>query len=261
MQEGNLSLSFSKLNHPESISNEMNIKAYHYEKAIEGKVSDLNPLLIFESCIIDLSGKQFACDHSHCKESHECIHKGKAEDHFVFHELRVHPDDRQLWCDEVFPDILLFINESHAKDLSSYRFIFNHRYIHKDESISQFMHEGSINMTKGKTIPSMKLKAFAEIGDFKSDDTMILTIFIYNTDWGYRKVFRKVYGGKYPNQLSLREMEIVKLCHEGYSGKMIAEKLNLSIHTVKNHKRNCMEKTMTHNITELIHQCIKFGWL
>jgi DNA-binding CsgD family transcriptional regulator len=261
MSEGNNSLTFSKMNHPEIIRNEMNIKAFHYERAIEGKVKDQNPLLIFESCIIDLSGKQFACDHSHCRENQECIHKGKAEDNFGFHELRVHPDDRKLWCNEVFPDILKFINESHAKDLSSYRFIFNHRYIHRDESISQFMHEGAINLIQGQSIPSMKLKAFAEIGDFKTDETMILTIFIYNTDWGYRKVFRKVYGAKYPNELSLREMEIVKLCQEGYSGKMIAEKLNLSIHTVKNHKRNCMEKTMTHNITELIHVCIQHGWL
>jgi DNA-binding CsgD family transcriptional regulator len=261
MQEGNIPLSFSQLNHHESIRNEMNIKAFHYEKAIEGKISAQNPLLIFESCIVDLSGKQFACDHSRCKENQECIHKGKAEDNFGFHELRVHPDDRRLWCDEVFPDILHFINESPLKDLSSFRFIFNHRYIHKDESISQFMHEGVINRTQKKTIPSMKLNAFAEIGDFKTDDTMILTIFIYNTDWGYRKVFRKVYGGKHPYLLSYREIEIVKLCHKGYSVKMIAEKLNLSIHTVKNHRRHCMEKTMTHNITELIHFCIQHGWL
>jgi DNA-binding NarL/FixJ family response regulator len=56
-------------------------------------------------------------------------------------------------------------------------------------------------------------------------------------------------------------MEIIRLCHEGLSSKMIAEKLNLSIHTVKNHKRNSMNKTLTHNITELIHLCIKNNWL
>lgn len=90
---------------------------------------------------------------------------------------------------------------------------------------------------------------------------MILTVFSYSVDLGYRKVFRKVYGGKYFSELSQREMEIIRLCHEGFSSKMIAEKLNLSIHTVKNHKRNCMEKTMTHNISELIHMCIQSGWL
>jgi DNA-binding CsgD family transcriptional regulator len=30
---------------------------------------------------------------------------------------------------------------------------------------------------------------------------------------------------------------------------------------VKNHKRNCMEKTQTHNISELIHICIQNRWL
>jgi DNA-binding CsgD family transcriptional regulator len=42
---------------------------------------------------------------------------------------------------------------------------------------------------------------------------------------------------------------------------MIADKLNLSIHTVKNHKRNSMDKTMTHNIAELIHLCILNHWV
>jgi DNA-binding CsgD family transcriptional regulator len=261
MKDENISFSFSKLNRTEIFSPEVNIKAYHYDKAIESNHSVKNPLLIFESCIVDMSGKQFACDHSHCSENQTCIHKGKSEDELGYHELQIHPGDRELWCAEVFPDILKFINDAPSKDLSSFRFIFNHRYIHIDGSISQFMHEGVISLIQGKKKSAMKLNAFAEIGDFKTDETMILTIFVYTTDLGYRKIFRKIYGGKYPNQLSQREMEVIRLCHEGYSGKMIAEKLNLSLHTIKNHKRNCMEKTMTHNIMELIRLCQRNGWL
>jgi DNA-binding CsgD family transcriptional regulator len=261
MKDENPSFSFSRFDHAEIVSNELNIKAFHYEKAIESKQSTQNPLQIFERCIIDLSGKQFACDHTHCKENQTCIHKGKSEDTQDYHKLQVHPGDRQLWCTEVFPDILHFIQNAPSHNLSSFRFIFNHRYIHKDESISQFMHEGAIIPSEEKSKMAMNLNAFAEIGDFKTDETMILTIFLYTTDLGYRKVFRKVYGGKYCSRLSQREMEVIRLCHEGQSSKMIAENLNLSIHTVKNHKRNCMEKTQTHNITELIHLCLRNSWL
>ncbi len=90
---------------------------------------------------------------------------------------------------------------------------------------------------------------------------MILTLFRYNTDQGYQKVFTKVYVKKYNSILSQRELKIIKLCQEGLSSKMIADKLKLSIHTVKNHKRNCMDKTLTHNISELIHLYIKNRWL
>jgi len=224
-------------------------------------LSGQNPLLIFECCLIDHSGKQFTCINSHCGENQECIKNGQLTDNLAFHKLKYHLEDRILWCTEVFPDITQFINAVTAKDLASFRFIFNHRYIQPDDSISQFMHEGSIQISDDKSVPRIKLNVFAEIGDFKTDDTIILTIFNYTTDLGYQKVFRKVYGGKYLSELTQREMEIIRLCHEGFSSKMIAEKLNLSIHTVKNHKRNSMEKTHTHNISELIHLCIQSGWL
>jgi len=261
MKNENISTSFSNLNHEESIQNQAKSKASQYEKAIDAKISGLNPLLLFECCLIDHSGKQFACIHEHCSEEKVCIKKGKLEDNLAFHELIFHSEDRLLWCSEIYPDILRFINSLSNSKLSTFKFIFNHRYIHKDGSVSQFMHEGSLYLSADAEFPHLKLNVFAEIGDFKTDETMILTIFTYTADLGYRKVFRKVYGGKYCSKFSQREMEIIRLCHEGFSSKMIAEKLNLSIHTVKNHKRNCMERTHTHNITELIHLCLHNGWL
>ena len=236
-------------------------KVFQYEKAIDEKLSGQNPLMLFECCLIDHSGRQFACIHKHCSEDQVCIKNGQLKDNLTFHELNFHSEDRALWCIEAFPDILRFVNSLPAEELSNFKFIFNHRYVHMDESISQFMHEGTIYLSKLNSLPHLKLNVFAEIGDFKTDETMILTIFSYSADLGYRKVFRKVYGQKFFSELSQREMEIIRLCHEGFSSKMIAEKLNLSIHTVKNHKRNCMEKTMTHNISELIHMCIQCGWL
>ncbi len=261
MKDENKSLSISESTGVKSIRNGGNSKVFQYEKAIDEKLSGQNPLLLFECCLIDHSGRQFACIHEHCSEAQVCIKNGQLKDNLAFHELLFHSEDRALWCNEAYPDILRFVNSLKADELSNFKFIFNHRYIHKDESISQFMHEGTIYLSKDNNLPRLKLNVFAEIGDFKTDETMILTVFSYSVDLGYRKVFRKVYGGKYFSELSQREMEIIRLCHEGFSSKMIAEKLNLSIHTVKNHKRNCMEKTMTHNISELIHMCIQSGWL
>jgi DNA-binding NarL/FixJ family response regulator len=123
------------------------------------------------------------------------------------------------------------------------------------------MHEGSVIFSENQLLPVLNLKVFFEIADIKTDETIVLTIFRYTESEGYRKVFTREYG-KYCNSvLTHREMEIIRLCHEGLSSKMIAEKMNLSIHTVKNHKRHCMEKTSTHNINELIHFCLQKHWL
>jgi len=219
------------------------------------------PTDFFSSCLVDYSGKQFSCIHDHCKEHNICFNEDQLSKNFDFHELHFHEEDRVIWCDKVFPDILKFIVSEPSVEPSDYRFIFNHRYIRKDGSISQFMHEGSIAFVDDKCLPVLNLKVFFEIADIKSDETIVLTIFRYSAELGYRKIWTHTYSNVNNLVLSSRELEIVKLCHEGLSSKMIADKLKLSIHTVKNHKRNCMEKTKTHNISELIHVCIQNHWL
>ena len=226
----------------------------------ELKESVIQPL--HDYCIMDFSGKRFSCiHHGHCNEKPNCFKSGILQENLDFHQLQFHPADRILWCEEAFPDILKFIDSEEVANITDYRFVFNHRYIRNDGSTSQFMHEGSISFTEDKLLPDLKLKVFFEIADNKTDDTIILTIFRYSAEQGYQQIFAKTYGLNTDSVLTERELEIIKLCYEGLSSKMIAEKLNLSVHTVKNHKRNCMEKTLTHNITELINLCIRSHWL
>ncbi len=262
MMNENQSKSISRFIYDESQKIAANIKAFHYEKAIDEKITGQNPMSLFECCLIDHSGRQFACIHEDCLDFQECTKNEHLNNNLAFHKLQFHSDDLRIWTTEAYPDIVMIINSAQPEERVEFRFIFNQRYIHQEDGlVSQFIHEGSVCFSGDMNLPRLKLNVFSEIGDFKTDDTVILTIFRYNANIGYRKVFRKVYGGKFTCQLSQREMEIIRLCYEGQSSKMIADTLNLSIHTVKNHKRNCMEKTLTHNITELIHLCIQNGWM
>jgi len=215
----------------------------------------------YSTCLLDNSGRQFVCFHDECIEHDNCFKNEFPEDISDFQALHFHPDDKALLCEKVFPDILKFMEEIPAAERSDYRLSFNHRYICKDGTTSQFLQEGTLSICEDGCLPVLNLRVFTEIGDFKTDETMILSIFRYHADQGYQKVMTKVYGNANSPQLSQREIEIIKLCLEGLSSKMIADKLNLSIHTVKNHKRNCMEKTLTHNITELIHLCMRSNLL
>ena len=183
------------------------------------------------------------------------------QDSLDFHALHFHPGDKALLCEKVFADIVRFMEPVRVVEHPDYRFSFNHRYIRKDGSISQFLQEGTFTLTEDQCLPVLNLKVFSEIGDIKTDDTMVLTIYHYIADQGSKKVFSKAYGINTNSILSQRELEIIHLCLEGLSSKMVADKLNISIHTVKNHKRNCMEKTCTRNIAELIHLCLRSHWL
>jgi DNA-binding CsgD family transcriptional regulator len=229
--------------------------------SIRYKLPETDSILPYSACLVDRSGRQFACFHDHCEKHSSCFKNETLDKISDFQALHLHPEDKARLCDKVFPDILKFMDSLPEPGLSDYRFTFNHRYIRKDGSISQFLQEGTLSFSEDKNLPLLNLRVFTEIGDFKTDETMILSIFRYSTEKGYQKVYTKIYGDNDASQLSSREIEIIKLCLEGLSSKMIADKLNLSIHTVKNHKRNCMEKTLTHNITELINLCIRSHWL
>ena len=59
--------------------------------------------------------------------------------------------------------------------------------------------------------------------------------------------------------LTSREREIMQLIAEGYSNQEIAEQLNLSVHTVRTHRGNLMQKLDLHNQTDVVRYAIQSG--
>ncbi len=262
MKSENDSVLFSYKTSKKKSNDIINGKVISENQILSNKSPGNNIQSHFDYCVIDHSGKRFSCVHKgNCFEQPNCFKGEILQENFDFHQLKFHPEDRMLWCEEAFPDILKFIDSEPVANIHEYRFIFNHRYIRNDGKISQFMHEGSISFTEDKLLPVLNLKVYFEIADKNTDNTIVLTIFRYLPDYGYQEIFTKFYSLGKKSILTERELEVIKFCYKGLSSKMIAEKLNLSFHTVKNHKRNCMEKTRTHNISELIHYCLNNNWL
>lgn len=62
-------------------------------------------------------------------------------------------------------------------------------------------------------------------------------------------------------QLTKREKEILLLIRQGSLSKEIASKLNLSIYTVHNHRKNILAKLNVDNVIEAINRAESFGIL
>lgn len=60
-------------------------------------------------------------------------------------------------------------------------------------------------------------------------------------------------------RLTIREREVLLLIHQGFLSKEIASKLNLSIYTVNNHRKNILEKLGVDNIIEAINIAKNYG--
>ncbi|HEX8575302.1 MAG TPA: LuxR C-terminal-related transcriptional regulator [Flavobacterium sp.] len=65
--------------------------------------------------------------------------------------------------------------------------------------------------------------------------------------------------GRQGNEFSKREVDIIKLISEGLNNNKIAEKLFLSVLTVKTHRKNILAKSGTKNTAQLIKNCILQG--
>lgn len=61
------------------------------------------------------------------------------------------------------------------------------------------------------------------------------------------------------NELSEREKEIIRCLADGLNSKEVAEKLNISRHTVKTHRRNIMHKLNVNTSAALIRLAIEKG--
>lgn len=59
--------------------------------------------------------------------------------------------------------------------------------------------------------------------------------------------------------LSEREEEVIRLIAEGLTTKEIADKINLSFHTVSTHRKNIFKKLLIRNSSELINYALKKG--
>ncbi|WP_234110854.1 response regulator transcription factor [Chryseobacterium sp. R2A-55] len=64
-----------------------------------------------------------------------------------------------------------------------------------------------------------------------------------------------------PHGLSRRETEIIALLAKGFNTMQISERLCISIHTVRTHRKNILQKTKCRNSSELIGKAFEGGYL
>ncbi len=62
-----------------------------------------------------------------------------------------------------------------------------------------------------------------------------------------------------PTELTLREIEVVRLIGQGFNAREIADKLHLSHHTIYTHRKNVMKKLSLNSVADLMLYAVKTG--
>jgi DNA-binding NarL/FixJ family response regulator len=75
----------------------------------------------------------------------------------------------------------------------------------------------------------------------------------------YRIYVSKKRTTKISNEFTEQEKRIIELCREGLPGKLIADRLNISLRTVDNHKNHIFRKLGISNSMEMVQYAMKNG--
>ncbi len=184
----------------------------------------------------------------------ECMEKG-----IQFSFDICHPDDRKLlqkvnnctknWLDELLP---------HQK--TNFEFSNNFRIRHLEGHTVKILRQTRFLRLNEKGKPTLLLGICQDFTPFKTDDNIVLAM------RGYDEVEKKMVEKQlvfYPEiaafQISDRELAVLRCIHQGLSNQKITEKLFISMHTVKSHRKNMLSKTGCGTMQELIYKAQQQG--
>ncbi|MFT6846080.1 MAG: DNA-binding CsgD family transcriptional regulator [Flavobacteriales bacterium] len=168
----------------------------------------------------------------------------------------IHPDDIEfcLACEQV---VMGFVaNEIKPEDLPHYKFTFafriknklgEYRYIQRHSTAISISSDGKLTHS---------LNVHTDIGHITRAPTKVVSIIGFNGRPSYPSIdpLSPSFNSEEINILTKRELEIIKLISNGLQSDDIADRLNISRHTVKTHRKNLLRKLNAKNSAELIQR-------
>ena len=160
---------------------------------------------------------------------------------------KVHPDDRRMLGDRIIESLKVSKHLFNKKQRDPH--ILNYRF-KKGTGEWMWIQHSVYNLSiddHGKLDKVLHRLQLLDLSKYPINDSEITyKVVLNNTD---------------PvNALTDREKQVLKLIAEGFSTKMIAGQLKISINTVETHRRHLLEKLNAKNSMELIRKAFKLFW-
>lgn len=178
----------------------------------------------------------------------------------INHTIEIYePAHFHLFNKEIFPERLEILKTINPEEHKNYIFTFNQCLRNKNGHYESFMQRNCFLSDEAGN-PLFSMGMLINTNHHDNDKCVIQTVRNINAPSGNQPFFKKVYFLNEQDKLfTKREKEILLWITEGYSSKMIADKLTISENTVINHRRNMQQKTNLPNVTALVSYAIKNG--
>lgn len=173
----------------------------------------------------------------------------------------IHQQDWEIFNESIFKDIIDFLAAASTKAEVKHRFIFNYRIQQPNGNV---LHIRQINHylkldPKAKPLVNSSHCTIIPYPLPSNKITYLAQSLNKNGIWENEDVKIFLPGEAQAQSLSPAELNILQWIRKGYSSEKIAQELNRSLHTVKTHRKNMLEKTQTRNTAELLQFSLANG--
>ncbi|HWZ23383.1 MAG TPA: helix-turn-helix transcriptional regulator, partial [Cytophagaceae bacterium] len=165
-------------------------------------------------------------------DSEEYMNGGLGFKYSTLHDI--HAD---IITSNIFPKYIEYcIKYAPNEEVKKLRFSYEYMVNSKSGKKVWCVHQSTIIKLDSNGYPILDLFFISDITETKKDDIINFNISKKNEEGIYETIYSIAYETRKLSLLSSREMQILKLLCEGNSTPKIADKLNLSEHTVKTHR-------------------------
>lgn len=171
----------------------------------------------------------------------------------------IHPDDIDF-VSKAEHKVIHKFREIGWEKLLRYKVNYCFRFKTADGSYKLFLHQALMLTLKEDGVLGKSLNIHTDISNFAKENKHTFSLVSIAGEASYLDIPVTPLA-KATNDISFtkRETEIIKLVSEGLTNAQIADKLFIAIDTVKNHRRNMLDKSGLNNSVQLIKKCIVSG--
>lgn len=166
--------------------------------------------------------------------------------------LRLVAEDDRLLLMKVFADIHDHYQKISLQDKGVYRFDFNYRVQRSDHRFISVVQQIMFLQSSPNGFPLIELSLLTDFSTYINNLQIQLQVFKLENG-GYEKVTSLQYDDNF-DKLTGREKEVIDLLALGLTDKEIADKIEISLHTVKTHRKRIVQKTNSRNSAEAVNK-------
>ena len=177
-----------------------------------------------------------------------------------FMNEKIHPDDRS-WFLAFGNSVVNFFSHLPIEKFTKYKVRYDIRLRKSDGEFIRILYQGILIEHDENGGFLRTLNVHTDISYLKHEGTPVLSFIGIDGEPSYYNVALDNVYIESKDELTRREIQVLKLLIEGRFSKEISDILHISKQTVDTHRKNMLHKKHLSNTGELIGKAIRHGWI